>query len=292
MRRAPGGESALGGAVALFVLSGTIQYVGAAIAVGLFAVMAPAAVAWWRLAVAALVLLAWRRPWSRGLTARQWAGSALFGVLLGAMNMAFYGAIAHIPLGTAVTLEFLGPVAVAAVAARGTRARLAVALALAGVLLIGGFGVDLADPAQRVGTVLALAAGAAWAGYILLGRRIAAARSGVDSLAIGMAAGALAFAPFIGGEALGAFASHGLLLALVAVAVCSSLVPYSLEQVILSRVPAGVFALLTSLLPATSLVVGMVALRQFPSGAEVLALVVISVAVALTARAPRAPFAG
>lgn len=282
----------LGPAVGLFLLSGTVQYVGAAIAVGLFAVMSDFTVAWWRIALAAVLLLAWRRPWRHRLTRRQLAGSALFGVVLASMNLLFYAAISRIPLGTAVSLEFLGPVAVAAAGARGLRPRLVVALALLGVLLIGGLGLDLADPTQLVGALFALAAGVAWAGYILLGRRIAAARDGIDSLAIGMTAGALVFGPFLApglGDALGAPLTFVMVLG---VAVFSSLLPYSIEQLVLRRVSADVFALLTSLLPATSLLVGLVVLGQVPSAGEVGGLLAISAAIALTAVVPRARPAG
>ena len=124
----------------LFVLSGLTQYLGAAIAVGLFDVLPPAVVAWLRLAVAAVVLVLWRRPWrSRGLwTRRAVLVTVVFGVVLGLMNVAFYVAIDHLPLGTAVALEFVGPVAVAAVTGPGWRDRVAIGVAALGVVLLAG----------------------------------------------------------------------------------------------------------------------------------------------------------
>ncbi|WNB85496.1 hypothetical protein [Cellulomonas sp. ATA003] len=125
-------------APALFVASGLTQYVGAAIAVGLFATLAAPTVAWLRIVVAAVVLLAWRRPWRVRWERRDLAAAALFGTVLAAMNVAFYVAIDHLPLGTAVAIEFIGPVAVAAVTGRGWRERVGIALAAAGVVLLAG----------------------------------------------------------------------------------------------------------------------------------------------------------
>ncbi|MHB1065382.1 MAG: EamA family transporter [Georgenia sp.] len=271
-------------APALFLGSGFSQYLGAAIAVGLFAVMPATTVAWWRIVVSALVLLAWRRPWRRRWTARDVLGSSLFGVVLGGMNMLFYVAIDHLPIGTVVSLEYLGPVAVTAIGGGGTRVRVAVVLALLGVLSISGLGVDWSDPGTAVGVGFALAAGAAWAGYIVLGRRIAAGRSGLDSLAVGMLAAAVVYAPVAGGTAGIAPSDAGLAAAVVGIGLLSSLVPYSLEQVALTRLPAATFALLTALLPVASLLVGLVVLGQVPTGGELLGLVLVSLAVALATR--------
>lgn len=274
---------------ALFVASGVSQYLGAAVAVSLFAVVPATTVAWWRIAVAGVLLLLWRRPWRRPWTWRTFGGSALFGVILGGMNVVFYAAVDHLPLGTAVSLEYLGPVLVAAVGGRGRLARVAVALALAGVVSIGGLGVDLTEPGQRVGTAFALAAAAAWAGYIVLGRRIAVGRDGLDSLAVGMCVAGVVYAPLAVTRSGAVLADPALLLAVVGIAVLSSLVPYAIEQVALARLTAATFALLTALLPATSLVVGLVVLRQVPNLGEVLGLVLVSLAVLLSGRADGGP---
>ena len=149
----------------LFVIGALSMYVGAALAVGLFDRLAPFAVAVLRLIGAAAVLLAWRRP-----PVAAWRGVRLlralaFGLVTGLMNLAFYEAIARLPLGTAVAIEFCGPVAVAAVASRRARAVAAVLLAAAGVLLIA----DVRWSGAPWGVVWALAAAAMWAAYILLG---------------------------------------------------------------------------------------------------------------------------
>lgn len=270
----------------LFVVSGLTQYVGAALAVGLFAVLPAATVAWLRVAVAAVLLVAWRRPWrDAGLREPgRLRVTVLFGVVLASMNVTFYVAIEHLPLGTAVALEFLGPVAVAAVTGRGWRDRAAIAVAALGVLLLAGVSLDTGPGAVRGLVAIGIAA-ACWAAYIVLGRRVARAGSpGPGGLAVAMAAGAVVLAPFLAGAsgpALGDVRIAGLV---VAIAVCSSLVPYVLEQVVLRRVSAATFAVLLALLPATAAVVGAVLLRQWPHGLELVGLVLVSGAIALTAR--------
>ena len=142
--------------------SGLIQYVGAALAVVAFASVEPASVAWWRVLTGAVVLLAWKRPWRGGLTVSDLAISALFGIIILTMNSSFYEAIARIPLGTAVSIEFVGPVAVAVVRGRGWRPRVAAVLAFAGVASIGGLALDLSRSSVRVGVAWILLAALAW----------------------------------------------------------------------------------------------------------------------------------
>ena len=267
----------------LFVLSGLTQYVGAAVAVRLFGRLSPPTVAWLRIAIAAVVLLAWARPWRAPLRGRRLATAALFGVVLAGMNVAFYVAIAHLPLGTAVAVEFLGPVAVAAVTGRGWRDRAAIGVALAGVVLLAG--VSLATGAgARVGLLAILVSAALWAGYIVLGRRVAGQNGGLAGLAVGMATGGLVLAPFLAGGAAPVLGDGRLALAVVAVAVCSSVVPYGIEQVVLRRVPAATFAVLLALLPVCSAIVGAVVLRQLPNAAEAVGMLLVCGAIALTGR--------
>lgn len=264
----------------LFIVgSGLIQYVGAAVAVVAFAAVEPASVAWWRAATGALVLCAWRRPWRDGLSRRDLAASTLFGVVLVAMNSSFYEAIARLPLGTAVSIEFVGPVTVAVLRGRGWAPRVAALLALAGVACIGGLGLDLSQGRVRAGLAWILAAALAWALYIVLGQRVASTRSGVTNLALGCFFGAVLFAPVLGPGALVALTDSGLLAAVVGVGLLSTVVPYSLEALALTRLPAATFALFTALLPASSAVVGALMLRQVPAPAELAGLVLVSVAV-------------
>ncbi len=169
------------------------MYVGAALAVGLFDRLAPSAVAVLRLIGAAAVLLAWRRPPAVAWRGRRFARAAAFGLATGLMNLAFYEAIARLPLGTAVAVEFCGPVAVAAIASRRPRDVAAVLLAATGVLLIA----DVRWSGAPWGVVWALAAATMWAAYILLGARVATAGNGLDDLAVGFGAAAVLLSPVL-----------------------------------------------------------------------------------------------
>lgn len=273
----------------LFVLSGLTQYAGAALAVGLFATVAAPTVAWLRILVAAVVLVVWRRPWRTRWTRRDLGTVLLFGVVLAAMNVTFYVSIDHLPLGTAVAIEFAGPVAVAALTGRGWRERVAIAVAAVGVVLLAGVSLD-GGPDARTGLVAALLAAACWAAYILLGRRVATGTSGgVTGLAVAMTAGALVFAPFLAAGAAPVLHDPRLVAAVVGVGVLSSVIPYAIEQVVLRRVRPATFAVLLALLPATAALVGAVALHQVPHGLEVVGLLLVSGAIALTARGSAAP---
>lgn len=234
--------------------------------------------------VAALVLLAWRRPWRMTWTRRDLALTAAFGTVLALMNVTFYVAIAHLPLGTAVAIEFVGPVAVAAVTGSGWRDRVGIAVAAAGVVLLAGVTLQLGGPDARTGLVAILAAAACWAAYILLGRRVASTGDGVSRLAVAMSAGALVLAPVLAPAGAPVLGSWGLVGAVVGVALLSSVVPYALDQVILRRVSAATFAVLLALLPATAAVVGAVVLRQWPHPLDLVGLALVSVAIALTSR--------
>ncbi len=266
----------------LFVLSGLTQYLGAALAVGIFGTVAAGTVAWLRITVAAAVLVLWRRPWRSRWTWADLRTAAVFGVVLGVMNVAFYIAIDHLPLGTAVSIEFLGPVAVAAVTGRGWRDRVGIAIAAVGVVLLAGVSLD-GGPDAVVGLVAIGVAAACWAGYIVLGRRVArAATGGITGLSVAMSAGALVLAPFLAGGAGPVLQDPQLAALVVAIAVCSSVIPYALEQVVLRRVRAATFAVLLAMLPATAAVIGAVVLQQVPHGLEVVGLLLVSGAIALT----------
>jgi len=271
-------------APALFLASGFTQYYGAALAVGLFAVLPAASVAWWRLAVSALVLLAWRRPWRQRWTARELGASAAFGVVLATMNVAFYVAIAHLPLGTAVAIEFLGPVAVAAATGRGWRDRLGIALAAVGVVLLAGVQLQGGVTASvGIGLVAILGSAAAWAGYIVLGRRIAVRRDGISSLAVGMSAGAVLYSPLAIGAVAPVVTDASRAAAIVGIAVLSSVIPYVIEQVVLRRVSAARFAILLALLPVTAAITGAVFLGQRPTALDMLGISLVCLAIVLSA---------
>ena len=208
----------------LIVASALIQYSGAAVAVFAFSVVEPASVAWWRGFVGGLVLCAWVRPW-RGLDRATLKGALFFGIALVCMNACFYEAISRIPLGAAVSLEFLGPVTVAVVRGRGWAPRIAAFFALAGVCAIGGLGLDLSTPRTLAGVAWILAAGASWATYIVLGQKAASSSSAMVNLSLGCAFSALISAPILGPGAMAAFSDRRVLIAVVALAFLSTVFP-------------------------------------------------------------------
>jgi len=274
----------------LFLTSGFTQYYGAALAVGLFVVMPAVTVAWLRILISAVVLLLWRRPWRQPWTRAELVASAIFGVVLAGMNVSFYLAIDHLPLGTAVAIEFIGPVTVAAVTGRSWRDRLGIACAALGVVLLAGVTLSEGWNSQIViGLVAILGSALAWAGYIVLGRRIASTRDGIDSLAVGMAAGAVVFAPFCAWSAGPALSTPGRALAVLGIAVLSSVIPYALEQVVLKKVTAARFAILLALLPVTAGITGAVALGQLPEVPEVIGMLLVSAAIAISASRAAGP---
>ena len=264
--RAPAGRLAGLPAPSLFVIGATSQYVGSALAVLLFASVPASGVAWLRIASAAGALAAWRRPWRAPWTARRLRLVGAFGAALAGMNLCFYLAIDRLPLGTAVAIEFCGPIAVAALGSRTRRDVAALALAALGVLALA----DVHVAGEAAGIALAAGAGALWALYIVLGHRVAEDRDlrPQDGLALAMLIGAVLFAPALVPEAVPAFVNPLLLAACLGVGLASSVVPYALEQVAMRRLPRERFALLLALLPATAAVVGAIVLGQVPTLVE------------------------
>ncbi|MFJ2663366.1 EamA family transporter [Nocardia fluminea] len=267
----------------VFIVAATSQYVGAALGVFLFDTTEPATVAWLRAAAAGVALLAWRRPWRTRWTRRGIAVAAGFGIVTVSMNIVFYEAIARIPLGTAVAIEFLGPVAVATLGSRRARDLIAVGLVAVGVVLLAGVQFDV----EPVGVGLALASAVLWATYILVGKRVADTGDGQDSLAVGMAAAAVLLAPFVLIPQLvidaAVFADPRTWLLGLGVGLLSSAVPYALDQVVLIAVGRARFALLLALLPATATVVGAIALAQRPTMLEVVGIALVMLALTISA---------
>ncbi len=204
-----------------------------------------------------------------------WAGA--FGTALALMNLFFYLAIERVPLGNSVAIEFVGPIAVAAFGTRTARSAAALALAVAGVVALAGF----APPGAQLGALFSLIAGALWAGYIILGHRVARSGLAVDGLGVGMLIGAVAIGP-AGAGGLGAAAATPLLLAAcVGAGVLSNVIPYGIDQVVMQRLARARFALLQALLPATATLVGLVWLAQVPSLREALGIAAVIAAIAI-----------
>ncbi len=267
----------------LFILSAISQYVGAALAVLLFASVPAAGVAWLRVVAAAAVLVAWRRPWRTTWTRARLGLVAAFGMTLALMNLCFYLAIDRLPLGTAVAIEFCGPIFVAALGSRTRRDVVAVTLGVAGVLALA----DVHLTGSPGGFALAAGAGVFWAAYVVLGHRVAADRAirPQDGLALAMAIGALGLAPALVASAVPALVDPLLLAACLAVGVASSVVPYGLEQIAMRRLPRARFALLLALLPATAAVVGAIVLGQVPGIVEAAGIGLVVAAASLRTHA-------
>lgn len=257
----------------------------------LFAQIAPLGVAWLRIASAAVVFLLWRRParlWRlwRAATARTRWLLVAFGIVLAAMNACFYLAIARIPLATVGAMEFLGPVALAAVGVRSRRNAAALALAVAGVALLS----EVKIAGQPAGLAFSFANCALFTLYIVLGHRIAAAggSTGIDRLAAAMLIAAVAISPAGIAAAAVAF-SHPLLLGSgCGVGLCSSVIPYVTDQLAMARLPRAAFALLMSLLPASATIIGVIVLHQLPDPAEIAGIGLVAAGVALRAESPAA----
>ncbi len=243
-----------------FVLIGilSVQF-GAAIAKDLFDRIDPTAMVFLRLLTSALVLLAIARPALRARSRQDWLVVAAFGATLGLMNWAIYQSFARIPLGIAVTIEFVGPLAIAVIGSRRARDLVWVALAAIGVALLGfePEGVNLP------GVLFALLAGASWAAYILLSASTGRRWPGLDGLAVASVLATLLLtlpAIHVGG---GTLLDPEILALGAAVGLLSSVIPYSFEMAALRRLRPAVFSILMSLEPAVAALAAVVVLQEF-----------------------------
>jgi inner membrane transporter RhtA len=258
---------------------------GAAVGKGLFTDIGPLGTTFLRLGFAAVLLLILWRPQIRGLTLTQYINVLLFGIVLAAMNGAFYSAIRYIPLGIAVTLEFVGPLGLALMQSRRVKDIVWALLAVVGIFLLAPIGQGTVN---LLGTGLALLAGICWAGYILCSARIGRSFTGGRGLALAVAVATLAIAPLgisSGGVAL---LSQQVLLTGVGIAILSSVIPFSLELEALRRLPSRVFGILMSVEPAVATLIGFFVLREAIGPREILAIALIisaSVGVSLDATA-------
>jgi inner membrane transporter RhtA len=267
-------------APAFLATSAVFHYLGPAFAVLLFSRIDVLGVAWLRIAVAAAVFAVWRRPWraARLLAPAQLRILLALGVVLAAMNSVFYLAIARLPLATVGSIEFLGVIVLAAVGVRTGRNLLALVLAVGGVLVL----TDVRLAGSPLGFALAFANCALFMLYVTLGHKIAnTGTGGVDQLGAAMLVAAVLATPAGLGAALPAFAHPAWLLAGVAVGVCSSVIPYVLDQLAMARLRRSAFALMLCLLPACATIIGAVVLAQLPTPQDLagIGLVIIGVAI-------------
>jgi inner membrane transporter RhtA len=264
-----------------FICSAIFHYLGPAFAVLLFARIDVLGVAWLRIASAAAVFAFWKRPWR--LFAQLAAGERgiviALGFVLAIMNVCFYVAINRLPLATVGTIEFLGPIALAALGVRTMRNLAALLLACGGVFLLTSMRIS----GEPIGYMFAFANCALFILYILLGHRIAATggRAGVERLAIAMLVATIVVTPIGLKSALAALLDPNLPLAGVGVGIFSSVVPYICDQFAMARLSKATFALMLSLLPATACLVGIVVLRQVPSLSELIGVGAVIAGVAL-----------
>ena len=262
----------------VLVLIGIVSVqAGAGVAKSLFDEVSPTVIVWLRLVTSAAVLAAYARPRLRSRTASDWLVVLGFGASLGLMNLAIYQSFARVPLGIAVTIEFIGPLTLAVVGSRRARDLVWVGLAGLGVALLGFERSDL----DLVGVLWALLAGAMWASYILLSGATGRRWEGLDGLAMASVVAAGLLTPLLAlsdtalGESLGS--PHVLLLG-AAVGLLSSVVPYSCELVALRRLRAATFGILMSLEPAAAALVGIVVRSEFLSPVQWVAVVCVIVA--------------
>jgi inner membrane transporter RhtA len=267
--------------LAFFLVSAVSHYLGPGLAVLLFAAIPPLGVGLLRIAAAAIVFAAWRQPWRRfgGWGARERRDVVLLGLTLAAMNLAFYLAIARLPLATVGAIEFLGPVALAAAGLRSQRNLVAFALAMAGVAFLTRVRIG-GDP---LAVVLAFANAALFVLYVLLGHRIAGSGGmrGTDRLAGAMLIACVAALPVGLMGALPALRDPVLLAAAFGVGVLSSVIPYVCDQFAMARLPRASFALLLALLPAMAGLIGILLLHQVPGHGELTGIALVMAGVAL-----------
>jgi inner membrane transporter RhtA len=268
-----------------FLVSAVFHYLGPACAVLLFAHLDVLGVAWLRIAAAAALFAAWRRPWRllAGIDRRGRLLVIQLGVVLAAMNAVFYLAVARLPLATVAAIEFLGVVLLATVGVRTPRNAAALALTACGVAALA----DLRLAGQPLGFAFAFGNCALFVLYVVVGHRIAntdagtGTMSGIDQLGAAMLVAAVVVTPVGLGGALAAFAHPVLLLAGVGVGLCSSVIPYVTDQLAMARLPRATFALMLALLPMLGTIIGAIVLGQLPTGQDLLGIGLVVVGVAL-----------
>ncbi len=251
-----------------FVVSAVFHYLGPAFAVLLFARVGVLGVAWLRVASAAAIFAAWRRPW-RTLAGLDRAARRLlvtWGAVLAVMNCCFYAAIDRLPLGTVAAIEFLPVIALAALGARSARNLAALALAVGGVYVL----TDVRLVGAPLGVAFAFANALLFAAYIVLAHRVARHErlGGIDGLAVAMLVAAVVVSPVGGAQVAPALGDPVALAAGAGVGITSSVIPYVTDQLAMARLSRATYSLMVSLLPATATVIGVVVLAQVPSAAE------------------------
>lgn len=262
----------------LMILSGTSNYLGAALAVNLFGIENPWIVAWMRVGAAGIIIALALQP---SLT--QWLSwqALIYGVVTLGMNTSFYEAIQTIPLGMAVAIEFIGPICVAAWGSRTVRDWIALCAAATGVVVLSGTQWG----ANFTGILWILASAFLWAMYILVSNRLASSDSTFHTMGVGLTYASLLVTPLVAWrwEPIPATGpSVWLLIAMaIGLGLLSAVIPFVLDLIMLKSASPDYYAVLLALLPVTAAVIGMIALGQIPSAVEVLGILLIVIAVTL-----------
>ncbi|MEU4428301.1 EamA family transporter [Actinoplanes sp. NPDC024001] len=252
----------------------SVQF-GSAVARTLFDDLGAAGVTFLRLALAALILAALTRPRLRDWSPAAWRAAALLGVVMAGMNLIFYLSLRTVPLGMAVTVEFLGPLLLALAQTRRLSHLCWALLAGGGVLLLG---LDSGTSAPLSGLLLAFLAGLCWAGYIVFSAKLGGLVPGTGGLAVSLAVGALLVAPFGLPGASAVLTEPSLLIGATAVALLSSVISYGLEIDALRRMSTRVFGIMMSLEPAAAAIAGLLVLGQQLGRVEIIALGLVTLA--------------
>jgi inner membrane transporter RhtA len=266
-------------APAYFAVSAVFHYLGPAFAVLLFVNVGVLGVAWLRIVSAAVVFVIWRRPWRMIAKLDHEQRRVLFalGVVLAAMNVSFYLAIARLPLSTVGAIEFLGVIVLAAAGVRTRRNAAALVLAIGGVVVL----TDIRLVAEPLGIGLAFVNCGLFMLYVVLGHRIANSGPGIDQLGAAMIIAAVVTTPIGIGEAAAAFSHPVWLLAGIGVGICSSVIPYVADQLAMARLRRATFALMLCILPATATMIGMLVLAQVPTVRDLVGIGLVIVGIGI-----------
>lgn len=266
---------------AWFGVSAVFHYLGPSFAVLLFPAVGVLGVAWFRIASAALIFAPFTKPWRtiREADAKtRWLLVGL-GACLAVMNTAFYLALDRLPMSLVAAMEFVGTIGVALYGARTRRNVLALALAVFGVFIL----IDLKWSTDLLGLFWASLNAALFVAYIVLGHKAAegGASGGVERLGAAMAIAFVILMPIGLGEAIKAFGAIELVLAGIAVGICSSVIPYIADQLAMSRLPRATFALLLAILPATATIIAAIVLSQIPTPQDLFGVALVMIGVAI-----------
>ncbi len=248
----------------------SVQF-GAALSTRLFVDVGPAGTAWLRLTFGALVFLLAGRPKIAGMTWRDWRTPIALGIATGVLTVAFLSSIDRIPLGTAVAIEFLGPLSVAVVRSSDRRTLVWPALALAGVLLLTEPWQGAVDP---LGVGFACLSGLSWATYIVLTQKVGDRFAGLDGLSITIPVAAVT-AAVVGVPQAWGHLSWTVLAASFGLALLLPVIPFSLELLALRRLTTAAFGTLMALEPGIGLVIGLVLLSQVPEPLQVVGVILV-----------------